>query len=99
MKVGNELLEESPQAIHNQLRQTLDGLARKPYTSEKLLLEAIDRIGLKAEILGNGVRRICYVLAPHNATEPLGTYYPCFEMRVKSVNTRGHVVTGAGLWW
>ncbi len=86
--------------MRNELRISIESLARRPYASEKLLLKAIDRLGLKAEIIGQEVNRMCYVLYPYNNTdEPPVTYYPCFEMRVKPAEGPGKVLTGSGFWW
>jgi hypothetical protein len=83
----------------NELRHTLESLSHKPYNSEKSLLETIEQLGLEAEILGNEVRRVCYILWPYRIGEPKGTHYPCFEMQIKASGKRGKVVTGTGLWW
>lgn len=85
--------------MDNELRQTLESLTHKPYDSEKALLDTIHQLGLEAELFGNDVKRVCYILWPYQVDEPKGTHYPCFEMRIKLAGSRGKVVTGTGLWW
>jgi hypothetical protein len=89
----------APQVVvYTDLREALESLSERTYSSEKLLLEIIEQMGLKAEILGKDARRVCYILKPYKVNEPTGEYYPCFEMHLTGEG-RGKVNTGMGWWW
>ncbi|MDB5080345.1 MAG: hypothetical protein JWP00_2269 [Chloroflexi bacterium] len=88
----------APLVVHTDLREALESLAERTYSSEKLLLEVIEQLGLKAEILGKDARRVCYILRPYKVNDPEGQYYPCYEMNLTGEG-RGKVNTGIGWWW
>lgn len=91
--------QSAPQVIvYTDYRQALESLAERTFGSEKLLLEVIEQLGLKAEILGKEARRVCYVLRPYKGDDPNGEYYPCYEMNLTGEG-RGKVNTGMGWWW
>lgn len=86
------------QVFNTDFIDALEGLAERSYASEKLLLETIEQLGLKAEILGREDHRVCYILRPHKANNPAGEYYPCYELRLTGEG-RNKVNTGKGWWW
>lgn len=84
--------------VYTDVREALESLAERTYSSEKLLLETIEQLGMKAEILGKDSHRVCYVLRPHKADDPDSEHYPCYELHL-SGEGRGKVNTGMGWWW
>ena len=84
--------------VYTDFREALESLAEQTYSSEKVLLETIGQLGLKAEILGKDSHRVCYVLKPYKANDPAGEHYPCYELPLTGEG-RGKVNTGRGWWW